>query len=157
MLNFFNVDETCYFVDLPGYGYAKAPARLRRSWKPLVERYLTTSPDLRGVVQLVDARQPPSELDRAMLRFLESADLPTLVVFTKVDKLGSTSRASRLAGLRAGLGLADLEQVVAFSAVTREGREDILAAIQDLIAGRPVPATGAEPLVPEVSRERRDF
>jgi GTP-binding protein len=133
-LNFFEIGGACYFVDLPGYGFAKAPARLRRAWRPMVERYLRGSPELRGVVQLVDARQPPSDLDRAMLAFLAGAELPALVVLTKVDKLGAAARPGRLDALRAELGLADDEQVVAFSAVTREGRDEVLHAIEDLLS-----------------------
>lgn len=132
-LNFYDVGGACYFVDLPGYGYAKAPASLRRAWRPLVENYLRESAELRGVVQLVDARHGPSPLDHRMLAFLAASGLPTLVVLTKVDKLGSTERARRLSRLRADLGLEDDDQVVAFSAVTREGREPILQAVEGLI------------------------
>jgi GTP-binding protein len=138
-LNFFNVGDACYFVDLPGYGFAKVPAGVRRAWRPMVERYLHGSPELRGVIQLVDARHGPSDLDRAMLAFLEEAGLPTLVVLTKVDKLGPSERQPQLEALLAELGLGDGEQVVPFSAVTREGRRDILEAIENLVAqgGRP--------------------
>jgi GTP-binding protein len=133
-LNFFNVGDACYFVDLPGYGFAKVPAGVRRAWRPMVEGYLRESPELRGVIQLVDARHGPSDLDRAMLAFLEGTGLPTLVVLTKVDKLAPAEREPRLEALAEELGLADAEQVVAFSAVTREGRRDILEAIENLVA-----------------------
>jgi GTP-binding protein len=133
-LNFFNVGDACYFVDLPGYGFAKVPGGVRRAWRPMVEGYLRESPELRGVVQLVDARHGPFDLDRAMLAFLEGTGVPTLVVLTKVDKLGPAERDARLEALAADLGLADAEQVVAFSAVTREGRRDILDAIENLVA-----------------------
>jgi GTP-binding protein len=133
-LNFFNIGDACYFVDLPGYGFAKVPAGVRRSWRPMIERYLRGSRELRGVIQLVDARHGPSDLDRAMLTFLEEAGLPTLVVLTKVDKLGPSEREPQLEALLAELGLADSELVVPFSAVTREGRRDILEAIENLVA-----------------------
>ncbi len=133
-LNFFNVGDACYFVDLPGYGFAKVPAGVRRAWRPMVERYLRESPELRGVVQLVDSRHGPFDLDRAMLAFLAEAGLPVLVVLTKVDKLGAADRGQQLEALLAELGLADSEQVVPFSAVTREGRRDILEAIENLVA-----------------------
>ncbi len=133
LLNFFNVDGACYFVDLPGYGYAKAPAAVRRTWKPMIEGYLRGSPELRGVVQLLDARHPPSRQDEQMLAFLSEAGIPALVVLTKVDKLATAERRERLGAARKRLGLDDEEQVVPFSAVTREGRDEILRAIEALI------------------------
>lgn len=143
-LNFYDVDGACYFVDLPGYGFARAPAAVRRAWRPLVEDYLRRSGELRGVVQLVDSRQPPSSLDRRMLDFLAEAGLPTLVVLTKVDKLGALERRTRVRELETALALDDEDQVVAFSAVTREGRNEILAAIEELVASRE-DAPGAHP------------
>ena len=133
MLNFFNVDDACYFVDLPGYGYARAPERVRRGWRPMVEGYLRDSIELRGVIQLLDSRHPPTALDRQMLAFLGSVRVPTLVVLTKVDKLGAAERDARMRGLRDELDLDDEEQVVPFSAVTREGRTEILEAIEELV------------------------
>ncbi|MBA2566123.1 MAG: YihA family ribosome biogenesis GTP-binding protein [Gemmatimonadetes bacterium] len=135
-LNFFNVGETCYFVDLPGYGYAKAPAKVRRAWRPMIEGYLRGSSQLRGVIQLLDVRHPPGELDRAMLRFLSETGLPTLLVLTKVDKLGANERMRRMEEMRTTAGIEDEEQVVPFSAVTREGREDVLRAIDELVGAR---------------------
>ncbi len=132
-LNFYNVDDACWFVDLPGYGYARAPASVRRAWRPMIERYLRNSSELRGVVQLIDARHGPSELDRRMLAFLETLGVPTLFVLTKVDKLGAAERPRRLEEIRERLALDDPEQVVPFSAVTREGRTEILHAIRSLV------------------------
>jgi GTP-binding protein len=132
-LNFYDVDGACWFVDLPGYGYARAPAAVRRAWRPMVEGYLRGSPDLAGVVQLVDSRHDPTPEDRRMLAFLADAGIPALVVLTKVDKLAPTRRRARLAAIASQLGVEDEEQVVPFSAVTREGREDILRAIEGLV------------------------
>lgn len=134
-LNFFNVDDVCYFVDLPGYGYAKAPLRVRRAWEPMIEGYLRRTRELKGVIQLLDSRHPPSRLDGRMLALLREAGLPTLFVLTKVDKLGSAARPLRLREMREALGVEDEEQVVPFSAVTREGRQEILNAIETLIEG----------------------
>lgn len=132
-LNFYDVDGACWFVDLPGYGYAKAPAALRRAWRPMVEDYLRGSAELAGVVQLVDSRHDPTPEDRRMLAFLAGTGTPALVVLTKVDKLAPTRRRDRLATLASDLGLEDEEQVVPFSAVTREGRDEILRAIEGLV------------------------
>lgn len=132
-LNFYDVDGACWFVDLPGYGYARAPAALRRAWRPMVEGYLRGSPDVAGVVQLVDSRHDPTPEDRRMLAFLADAGIPALVVLTKVDKLAPTRRRARLAAIASQLGVEDEEQLVPFSAVTREGREDILRAIEGLV------------------------
>ncbi|MFN2432493.1 MAG: ribosome biogenesis GTP-binding protein YihA/YsxC [Gemmatimonadota bacterium] len=133
LLNFFAVGEACYFVDLPGYGYARAPAAVRRAWRPMIERYLRGSDTLRGIVQLLDARHPPSAEDRQMLEFLAELGVPTLFVLTKVDKLGAAQRPGRLREMAEATGIEDEEHVVPFSAVTREGRAEILHAIERLI------------------------
>src|SRR5687768_13027673 len=85
-INFFRVNDAFHLVDLPGYGYARVSKAAREAWRPLIEGYLQTSEQLRGVVQLIDARHPPSNDDLHMLDFLASVGVPTVVVATKVDK-----------------------------------------------------------------------
>lgn len=121
-----------YLVDLPGYGYARVPAEVRGSWKPLMEGYLTRSDALRGVVQLVDARHGPTPDDLGMLEFLATLAVPTLVVLTKVDKLKKAARSEQVEGIRTQLGL-ELEQIVAFSSKTGEGREALLGSVEALL------------------------
>ncbi|MGH7669677.1 MAG: GTP-binding protein, partial [Gemmatimonadaceae bacterium] len=102
-------------------------------WRPLIEGYLTASRELRGVVQLLDARHDPTGDDLAMLDFLAELGAPTLVAATKVDKLRASERANRLAALAQVTGIAS-GQIIPFSAVTGTGRDELAEAIMDLIA-----------------------
>ena len=131
-INFFLVNRAFVLADLPGYGYAKVSKAARTTWRPLIEGYLKGSPTLRGVVQLLDVRREPSDDDRQMLDFLADTGVPTIVAVTKVDKLGRVARAERLRSLQLALGL-DEEQVVPFSAVTNEGRDDLAQAVAALV------------------------
>ena len=140
-VNFFQVDAVgfesgedvaFYLVDLPGYGYAKVPDELRGKWKPLIEGYLRRSPALQGVVQLVDSRHGPTEDDHQMMAFLADLGTPALVVLTKVDKLKRSQRKKRFTAISEELGL-DMEQIVPFSAVTGEGRDELLRALEGLL------------------------
>ena len=132
-INFFRVNDTFHLVDLPGYGYARVSKTAREAWRPLIEGFLRTSEQLRGVVQLVDARHPPSNDDLRMLEFLASLGVPTIVVATKVDKLSKAERGRTLAALAARLGIED-EQLIPFSARTGEGRDDLAQAVVSLLA-----------------------
>jgi GTP-binding protein len=132
-VNFFKVNDAFLFVDLPGYGYAKVSKERRAEWKPLIESYLKSSLQLRGIVHLLDVRHDPTNDDRQMLDFLGDLGVPTIVVLTKIDKLTPTQRARRIPELCTGLGL-DADQIVPFSAVTGEGRDELAEAIDALLA-----------------------
>jgi len=132
-INFFKVNDAFVFVDLPGYGYARISRERRAEWKPLIEGYLRASPELRGIVQLLDARRDPTADDRQMLEFLAELGVPTIVAITKIDKLTRAERARRVPELCNALGL-DADQVVPFSAVTGEGRNELAEAIDGLLA-----------------------
>ena len=132
-VNFFKVNDAFVLVDLPGYGYARISKERRAEWKPLIESYLKSSPQLRGIVHLLDARHDPTNDDRQMLDFLGELGVPTIVVLTKIDKLTATERARRVPELSASLGL-DADQVVPFSAVTGEGRNELAEAIDALLS-----------------------
>ncbi|MGH7483345.1 MAG: ribosome biogenesis GTP-binding protein YihA/YsxC [Longimicrobiales bacterium] len=123
-----------FLVDLPGYGYARAPAAVREAWKPLIEGYLSSSERVRGAVQLIDARRGPSSEDRQMVGYIAELEVPALVVLTKMDKLKRSERQRRVARVRTELGL-DADQVLPFSARTNEGRDELLAAIDVLLLG----------------------
>jgi GTP-binding protein len=131
-INFFAVNGAFALVDLPGYGFARVSKQLRGGWRDLIEGYLRESPQLRGVVQLVDARHEPSRDDHTMIDFLAGLGVPTIVVATKIDKLKSAEASARPAEIARLLGV-DEEQVIAFSAVTGEGRDELAAAIVALI------------------------
>jgi GTP-binding protein len=115
-------------ADLPGYGFAKVPDAVREAWKPMIEGYLSERENLRVVVVLVDIRHGPQELDGALMYGLTEARIPKIVVATKADKLGKQQVARQRAALRAELRLPP-DQPIAFSAVTRAGREEVLDAI----------------------------
>lgn len=133
-LNFYEVNGAFLLVDLPGSGYAKAPAAVRESWQRLVRGYLAGSEELRGVVYLVDSRHPPTAGDREFVDYLAETGTPTLIALTKVDKLKASARAR---GLPAPEVLDDLgvpgEQVVPCSARTGEGAGELLDAIVALL------------------------
>lgn len=131
-INFFVVNQQFVLVDLPGYGYARISKERRAEWRPLIERYLRTSPELRGIVQLLDARHEPTQDDRQMLDFLASIGVPTLFALTKIDKLTASDRAARIAELTDRVGASE-EQVIPFSAVTGEGRDELAAALVALV------------------------
>lgn len=134
-INFFKVNGEFLLADLPGYGYARVSHETRAQWRPLIEGYLRTTPELRGVVQLLDARHDPTADDRRMLDFLEELGLPAVIVLTKVDKLARNARARRITDMGMLVGVEE-DQIIPFSAVTGEGRDEIGAAVQDLL-GRP--------------------
>jgi GTP-binding protein len=139
-VNFFEVraegaggrDLQFYVVDLPGYGFARAPAKLRKAWQPLMESYLSGTPELRGVVQLIDVRHDPTTDDLQMVDYLARIGVPALFVLTKVDKLTNTQRKARIARTVETLGV-DAEQALPFSAHTGEGREELLASVEQLV------------------------
>ena len=131
-INFFKVNDRFILVDLPGYGYARISKERRAEWKPLIESYLRGSRELRGIVQLLDVRHEPTADDRRMLDFLGELGIPAVIVLTKIDKLAPPQRASRIAELASELSLDD-DQLIPFSAVTGDGRNDLAEAVEALL------------------------
>ncbi len=125
---------TFFLVDLPGYGFAKAPLEQRKKWRPLIEGYLGGPHDLRGVVQLIDVRQGPTPDDHRMLQYLSETGIPALFALTKVDKLKSNERLRQLPAVAGSLGV-EIDQVVPFSSLSGEGTEDLLDSIAALLRG----------------------
>jgi GTP-binding protein len=132
-INFFGVNGEFVLVDLPGYGYAKVSKERKADWRPLIEGYLKRSRLLAGIVQLVDVRRDLSEDDRVMFDLLAEIEVPTLVCVTKTDKLSKGAVAARVAEIARALGV-DGDQVIAFSAVTGAGRDELAAAVAELVA-----------------------
>lgn len=137
LLNFFLVNQDFYLVDLPGYGYAKAPDSIRRAWGPLVEGYLAAGRDLRAVIVLLDARQGVTEKDLQMKRLLDNLSLDWIPVLTKIDKLRRTARQAHIRGAAHALDLSDPRMIIPFSAKSEEGREPLLAIIGGYAPGQP--------------------
>lgn len=131
-VNFFKVNDAFVLVDLPGYGYARISKERRAEWKPLIESYLEKSEQLRGIVHLLDARHDPTNDDRQMLDFLSDLGVPTIIVLTKIDKLRPAERKRRTGEISSTLGL-DEDQVIPFSAVTGEGRNELAEAMNSLL------------------------
>lgn len=131
-LNFYLVNDDFFLVDLPGYGYARVPEATRAKWGDLIEWYLGSSDQVRGVVHLVDARHPPTKHDHRMVEYLSEIGLPTLVVLTKIDKLKRMERERSYPRAAEALGL-DESQIVPFSSKTGEGRDALVGALEDLL------------------------
>ncbi len=140
-VNFFKVNDAFILVDLPGYGYARVSKERRAEWRPLIEGYLRASSQLRGIVQLLDVRHDPTSDDHDMLGFLSEIGVPTIVVLTKTDKITASQRARRADEVSLALGL-EPDQVIAFSATTGEGRDELGQAIDELLTQ---PAWRSEP------------
>ena len=127
LINYFELDERRRLVDLPGYGYAKAPRSMAREWGRLVGKYLESRESLAGVVALMDIRHPLTELDVTLLDWCRAADLPVLAVLTKADKLPRGRRAATLAKARGDLaGYGDGASATVFSATKPIGRHELV-------------------------------
>lgn len=133
-LNLFVVDEAWIAVDLPGYGYAKVSKDKREGWKELIEGYLSDRATLRAVICLIDARVPPQDMDTQLLRGLVAAGIPALPVATKVDALSRNQRQGALDKLARAHGF-DPAMLLGFSAHEGIGKEEVLAAIREIVRG----------------------
>ncbi len=131
-INFYDVDGRFFLVDLPGYGFAKAPSEVRQKWGPLIESYLATSRRLLGVVVLVDCRHGPSDDDAQMVDYLARLEIPALFVLTKVDKLNRSEQEEALREARDALGV-PRDQLLATSALSGEGTDDLWASLTALV------------------------
>ena len=130
MINFFLVNDRLYFVDLPGYGYAKVAKTVRSTWGPMVEGYLRDRPQLRLTLMLVDSRIPPTESDILMKQWLDHNRVPNTVVLTKSDKI---SRNQLQQALRTSAHTLNTKEILPFSAVTSLGKEELLNRIRTAI------------------------
>lgn len=132
-INFFLIDDKYYFVDLPGYGYAKTSKENRRAWGNLIEKYLAEREQLMLCILIVDARHEPSPLDLQMKSWLQHYGIPYLVVSTKIDKLSASER--RHSRQRAEQVL-DTKRVIPYSSLTREGATHIWDEIHASVTGQ---------------------
>jgi GTP-binding protein len=133
-LNYYMVNKRIYFVDLPGYGYARLPEQIRSSWGKLIEQYLKGRDQLAMVIQLVDARHEPTELDLMMVGWLDYYNIPFLVALTKADKLPSSKMPRYVQAARDTFArFQQCKDVIPFSSVTGIGRTEVLRAISSLV------------------------
>jgi GTP-binding protein len=131
-INFYAVNDDFFLVDLPGYGYARAPEEMRDRWPRIIDTYLTDNRRLEGVVILLDARRGVLPIDRRLLSFLAEAETPVLYVLTKMDKLNRSGRRAAVDSVRRELE-APADQVLATSSRTREGLESLVESIFALV------------------------
>jgi len=133
-LNYFLINKQFYFVDLPGYGYAKVPKMLKDRWNEVMVDYLHVRDPLQLVCVLMDLRHKPSELDLQMLEILEEAEVATVIVATKADKLGKQAREENLRVIHDTLGLEEDSLVLPFSSVTGDGVRELWEVIEDVLS-----------------------
>jgi GTP-binding protein len=129
-INFFLVDDRMYFVDLPGYGYAKVPKSVKENWGAMIQSYLLDRTPLKLAVLLVDSRMPPTDSDVMMKDWLDQHRIPNVVVLTKTDKLSQNQLNQ---ALRTSVQRLRTKEIIPFSAVTSNGKDRVLARIRTAI------------------------
>ena len=122
-INFFTVNGRIAFIDLPGYGYAKVPEKIRKNWGPMIEAYLSGRQTLRLVVLILDIRRDPSPEDRQLIAWLQFYGIPFLIALTKIDKVTRNQRGERQRLVGERLDLATGHPLILFSARTGEGKD----------------------------------
>lgn len=132
-INFYNINDELYFVDLPGYGYAKVSAQEKEKWGKMVERYLKQSKVLRAVFLLIDIRHEPSANDKQMYDWIMANGYHPIVIATKLDKIKRSQIQKQLKQVREGLGADKDTIIIPFSAETKQGREEIYDLIDDMM------------------------
>ena len=131
-INYYNVNDTLYLVDLPGYGYAKVSEEIRAKWGKMIERYLHGSRQLKAVFLLVDIRHAPSENDRTMYQWILYQGYEPVIIVTKLDKIKRSQVSRQMKILREGLELKPDTKVIPFSAETKQGRDEIWELIANV-------------------------
>ena len=124
-INFYNINKELYLVDLPGYGYAKVSEQEKKKWGQMIERYLHQSKQLRAVFLLIDIRHAPSANDKMMYDWILSQGYHPIIIATKLDKLKRSQVQKQIKVVRQGLGLSKDSILIPFSAVTKQGRDEI--------------------------------
>ena len=131
LINFFDINGNITFVDLPGYGYARVPAAVRKKWGPMIETYLSSRKTLKGVVIIMDIRRLPREEEQNLMDWLAHYALASVLVLTKTDKLSKTKVIKQQNAIVKALAVAK-EDVILFSAKTRRGKDAVWNAILSL-------------------------
>src|SRR5699024_9979005 len=129
-INFYNINEELYLVDLPGYGYAKVSEQEKEKWGQLIERYLHGSSQLKAVFLLVDIRHEPSANDKMMYEWVVSQGYHPIIIATKLDKIKRSQVDKHLKMLRTGLSLVPGTKIIPFSSMTKQGRDEIWELVE---------------------------
>jgi GTP-binding protein len=132
LINFFLINKTFSFVDLPGFGYARVPASVRKKWGPMIETYLSTRKTLKGVALIMDIRRIPSLQDLNFIEWLYYYNIPGILILTKADKLSKTKQLTQQATIAKALSV-DKDDLVLFSAKSRLGKDVVWDVIEGLI------------------------
>jgi len=133
LINFFDVNGEFTFVDLPGYGYAKVPEKIRKQWKPMVERYLTSRESLRGIVLILDVRRLPGAEEKNFSAWLDMHGIPIVYALTKADKLSKSRQQLRLRAIAEELSM-EKHRLTLVSAKTRQGIDALWEKIEKILA-----------------------
>ncbi len=132
LINFFDINGSVTFVDLPGYGYAKVPVSVRKKWGPMIETYLSGRKTLIGVVIILDIRRTPKQEEHDLIAWLGHHSIAMIVVLTKTDKLSKTKQSKQCTVIANSLEM-DPDHLILFSAKSRKGREEVWHAIENLL------------------------
>lgn len=132
-INFYHLNDSFYFVDLPGYGYAKVSQEIKAKWGTMIERYLKTSKQLALVFLLVDIRHEPSENDKNMYEWVVYNGFKPVIIATKLDKIKRSQKDKQLKLVRQGLGASSDTRIIPFSSQTKQGLEEIWALMDEII------------------------
>ena len=132
-LNFYNVNDEFYLIDVPGYGYASVDKKTQNKFGMMIEEYLAKRTELKRVFMLIDFRHKPTEDDMLMYNFLKYYNLPVTVVATKADKIGGSKKQKNLKDILDTIDLVVGDDMVVFSSVTKLGVKEVLKKIEDLI------------------------
>ncbi len=143
-INFYNVNEELYLVDLPGYGYARVSKEESAKWGKMIENYLHTSKDLQTVFLLVDIRHAPAANDKMMYDWIVDSGFKPIIIATKLDKIKRSQVAKQLKLIRTTLQVLPDTKIIPFSAQTKQGRDEIWAIVDDLLAAGQLPEGEAD-------------
>ena len=130
-INFYKINQEFYFVDLPGYGFAKVSEAEKAKWGKMIERYLTKSSALKLVFLLVDIRHEPGANDKQMYGWITANGFTPVVIATKLDKINRSQKDKQLKLIRSALGCDSSVKIVPYSTVTKQGREEILSLMEE--------------------------
>lgn len=134
-INFYNINDAMYLVDLPGYGYAKVSEQEKVQWGKMIERYLNTSKQLRAVFLLIDIRHDPSANDKMMYNWIVEQGFHPIIIATKLDKIKRSQIQKQVKAIKTGLNLLPGTIVIPFSAETKQGRDEIWELMDSILAG----------------------
>ncbi|MBQ9120001.1 MAG: YihA family ribosome biogenesis GTP-binding protein [Lachnospiraceae bacterium] len=132
-INFYNIEKKLYFVDLPGYGYAKVSQETKAKWGRMIENYLKKSKQLKTIFLLIDIRHEPSVNDKEMYEWIVYQGFQPVIIATKLDKINRSQKEKQLKLIREGLKVRPGTLVIPFSSETKQGREEVWAYIEEVI------------------------